>query len=267
MKRRVGEAAAGPAVAAIPPATAGLGAVAAPPVVDPPPLRPPTAPDTRGVSELVAGFAIALGGQLVYAFVAANISGQEAAALDAFAGPFLHSASSPALDSLMGAITTMGASPVLIPVAGGAVILLLRARRPARALFLLTAVLGSVLLDGILKVVVHRARPVLPWAHVQPDFSFPSGHTMNAVSLYLALALLVWVSLGPRRGLVAAALALALSVAVGLSRINLGYHYLSDVVGGLAAGIGWLFVVALAFEVTPRTTAHMRWMPRRRVRS
>jgi undecaprenyl-diphosphatase len=117
------------------------------------------------------------------------------------------------------------------------------------------AIGGSVALNGTLKVVVERPRPVLPWAHVLPDYSFPSGHTMNSLVFYLAIALVVWATYGKRPGALAVVLALAIAVAIGFSRIYLGYHYLSDVVAGLAAGIAWLLVVALAFETIPRSWA------------
>jgi undecaprenyl-diphosphatase len=117
-----------------------------------------------------------------------------------------------------------------------------------------------VALNGTLKVVVHRPRPALPWANVLPDYSFPSGHTMNTVVFYLAIAMIVWVTLGRRPGAVAVALALVVSVAVGFSRIYLGYHYLSDVIGGFAAGLGWLLVVAVAFDTLPRTWARRPWI-------
>jgi undecaprenyl-diphosphatase len=78
---------------------------------------------------------------------------------------------------------------------------------------------------------------------------------MNSLVFYLAVALIVWVTYGRRTGSIAVLLALAIAVAIGFSRIYLGYHYLSDVIGGLAAGLAWLFVVALAFETIPRTWA------------
>lgn len=227
-------------------------------------LTPPAQPGKRGIRELVVGFVLALLALLVYGFIAVSFSDQEFKALDTFASPFLHSLSSPALDALMSAITTLGTSPVLLMVAGGAIVVLLARRRRARAAFLATAVIGGVLLDGALKVIVHRARPVLPWAHVLPDYSFPSGHTMNGAILYLGLALLVWVARGPRTGAIAATAALGVTLAIAFSRVYLGYHYVSDVVGGLAAGIAWLFVVALAFEVTPRTASRLGWTRRRR---
>jgi undecaprenyl-diphosphatase len=132
--------------------------------------------------------------------------------------------------------------------------LLVRGHR-AEALFVAVAIGGSVALNGTLKVVVERPRPVLPWAHVLPDYSFPSGHTMNSLVFYLAIALVVWATYGKRPGALAVVLALAIAVAIGFSRIYLGYHYLSDVVAGLAAGIAWLLVVALAFETIPRSWA------------
>lgn len=222
-------------------------------------LNPPAEPGPRGLRELAVGFVAALVGLLVYGFVAVSFSDQEFHALDTFANPFLHSLASPGLDALMTAITTLGTSPVILLVSVGVIAVLLAGGRRARAAFFATAVVGSVLLDGALKVIVHRARPVLPWAHVQPDYSFPSGHTMNGTVLYLALALLVWVARGRRTGSIAVVGALVLSLAIGFSRVYLGYHYVSDVVGGLAAGIAWILVVALAFEVTPRTASRLGW--------
>lgn len=59
------------------------------------------------------------------------------------------------------------------------------------------------------------------------------------------------------------AVALLIAVAVGLSRIYLGYHYLSDVVGGFAAGLAWLLIVVIAFQVVPRTWARRPWAKQR----
>ena len=65
-----------------------------------------------------------------------------------------------------------------------------------------------------------------------PDYSFPSGHTMNAVIFYGGVALLLWSIAGRRVGLISVAVATVVALGVGISRIYLGYHYLTDVVGG-----------------------------------
>ena len=197
-----------------------------------------------------------------FAFVADRIYGRDTSALDTAANPFLHSIASPGLDLVMTGITNLGSIPVVAFLFIVAEALLLYSGYRARALFLAVAIGGSVALNNTLKAVVHRPRPVLPWAHVLPDFSFPSGHTMNTVVFYLAIAVIVWVTFGRRAGILAVGVALIVSVAVGFSRIYLGYHYLTDVVGGFAAGIGWLLTVALAFEMGPRTWAGRPWVNR-----
>ena len=113
-----------------------------------------------------------------------------------------------------------------------------------------------------MKVIVERPRPALPWAHVLPDYSFPSGHSMNSFVFYVAIALIVWGAYGRRIGAFALAAALVVALAIGLSRIYLGYHYLSDVVGGFAAGLAWLLIVVIAFQVVPRTWARRPWAKR-----
>jgi undecaprenyl-diphosphatase len=227
--------------------------------VEAPPIDPPATPDKRGVAQLGIGFCIALAAMLFFAFLADRIYNQEAFALDTFANPFLHSIASPTLDLVMNAITTLGAVQGVGVALIVAIALLLYRNLRAEALFLLVAIGGSVALNGTLKLVVERPRPPLPWAHVLPDYSFPSGHSMNSFVFYLAIAIIVWVTFGRRAGAIAVAVGLLIAFAVGFSRVYLGYHYPSDVIGGYAAGLAWLFIVALAFETIPRGWSKTPW--------
>jgi undecaprenyl-diphosphatase len=115
---------------------------------------------------------------------------------------------------------------------------------------LLCAVPGGMLLNSIIKELVHRHRPYSESSSVDlSDYSFPSGHTMAATLLYgllLVFALLVlrkrlWRSLT----LLVACLVVML---VGLSRIALGAHYLSDVLAAMAIGAVWLWICCMALE-------------------
>lgn len=232
-----------------------------------PTLEPPSTPDKLGAMQLVVGFVIALLAMVCFGFLADRIYLQESFALDTYANPFLHSISSPFLDSVMTGITSLGSVEIVGAFFVLAIVLLLSRGLRTQALLLTVAIGGSVALNGIMKVIFQRPRPQLPWAHVLPDFSFPSGHSMNSFVFYLAVALIVWSTFGRRIGVMAVVAAVAVAIAVGFSRIYLGYHYLSDVVGGFAAGLAWLLVVALAFEVVPRTWARRPWARQPRDRS
>jgi undecaprenyl-diphosphatase len=109
------------------------------------------------------------------------------------------------------------------------------------SLIALTVVGGSTL-NLVLKHFFHRQRPVLENPLVTlSSYGFPSGHTMGATLFYGLLALLVWNSevRRPLRWLSAFAACL-LILFIGLTRIYLGAHFLSDVLGALAAGLLWL---------------------------
>jgi undecaprenyl-diphosphatase len=71
---------------------------------------------------------------------------------------------------------------------------------------------------------------------------------MNSIVFYVALALILLVLWRRRAGLVSVGLAIVLALLIGTSRIYLGYHYLTDVVGGLLAGAAWLLIVLGAFD-------------------
>ena len=133
---------------------------------------------------------------------------------------------------------------VLLAAGATALWLALRGRWRAAA-FLALLMLSERALVALLKGLFSRARPD-PAGHLDAvhTMAFPSGHSANAMALALGLALIV---APPRWRRTCLALGLAYAAAVGLSRLVLGVHWPSDVVGGWAVGALWaLLVVRLA---------------------
>ena len=209
------------------------------------------APVTRASATIFAGFLGLIACLVLLGTIAEGLRISETFTLDTLATPYLHGLSSPLLDTVMNTATFLGSSLTLIPVFVLAVILLVRIGRPGGALFLTVACGGSLLINGSMKLLFQRPRPSVPWAVPPLDYSFPSGHTMNSVALYVALAIIVWSIRGRRAGAIALIAAGALSLVVGVSRIYLGYHYFTDVLGGILAGASWLLIVLAAFRSRP----------------
>jgi hypothetical protein len=118
---------------------------------------------------------------------------------------------------------------------------------------LLLVVVGAFLLNSGLKELFQRARPT-PVASLAPAqaWSFPSGHATVSAAFYSFLAYLSWRLLrGVRRLLWTAAL-LALVLLIGLSRLYLGVHFLTDVIAGYLAGFVWTDAVILGGRVLGR---------------
>jgi undecaprenyl-diphosphatase len=123
------------------------------------------------------------------------------------------------------------------------------------ATWLLVTVFGGAALGVALKVIVHRARPVLPDpVSTAPGMSFPSGHALGA-SIGCCLLLLITLRFLPRGGRIAAVIAAALIVGtVALARVVLGVHFVSDVLAGITLGIGWVAVTTWAYVAWRRET-------------
>jgi undecaprenyl-diphosphatase len=117
---------------------------------------------------------------------------------------------------------------------------LMRLRARSDAVFVIVAVVGIQLLVPILKAVFDRPRPdVDPVVRLPSSASFPSGHAAGAVVCFGAVAVVACdAGLAGRRVLVGGAVVMAL--AIGLSRVALGVHYVSDVVAGWFLGAAWL---------------------------
>jgi membrane-associated phospholipid phosphatase len=151
-------------------------------------------------------------------------------------------------DGVLEALTHLGDTETIVSVAiAVGAFGLWRWRRPAVPLFLLSVVLGQMLISNTIKAVIDRARPEL---RPRADFtgtSFPSGHTTAATATYLAVALVLAIGNSPRARAALAGAALAIGVAVGCTRVLLGVHFFSDALAGFAIGLSWFGLCAVAF--------------------
>lgn len=142
------------------------------------------------------------------------------------------------------------AGPTVLRIAAGiaAVVLWFRGRRSVAVLVVVTMT-GAAVLSGVTKALVNRVRPVVSHPVDRAGGgSFPSGHALTSfVAFGLAVIIVLPVLSGFWRTLVTATAALPV-VAVGFSRVILGVHYVSDVIGGWIIGAGWLLIVVGAFH-------------------
>jgi undecaprenyl-diphosphatase len=157
--------------------------------------------------------------------------------------------------SIVKAVTWLGSGGVLWTLTGTAAVVLALRRRWRLTAYLLATGAGELVLDPVLKALVGRLRPVVahPIAHGNGN-SFPSGHALGSIVCYGALFL---VFLPAARGVwrrVLTTVIVTLIAAIGISRLLLGVHYISDVLGGWALGITWLGVTAFAFELFRHVT-------------
>ena len=116
--------------------------------------------------------------------------------------------------------------------------------------FLLVTPLGGGIVDTLVKALVDRPRPVVDHPVITAfGKSFPSGHAMSATVTYGALLLVFLPVLAPARRRAALVATTVLVLAIGTSRLLLGVHFVSDVVGGYVLGLAWLVGAVATFEV------------------
>lgn len=103
---------------------------------------------------------------------------------------------------------------------------------------------GGELITTIIKVLIQRPRPTSSVINHEPSFSYPSGHSSASIIFYLLLVYWFWQkSNTPSLRVMSLIIAILIIVAVGISRIYLGAHFASDVVGGYFIGGLWLLIL------------------------
>ena len=150
------------------------------------------------------------------------------------------------LTTAMRAVTHLGSAAWLVWLVAGVGLAYVMVRRTVRPLLFLAITFGgAAALAHLLKLAIGRHRPP-PSGVVVHGASFPSGHATGAAAAFGAVALVVVAGRSPATRRAGWALAVTIALAVAFSRVYLGVHWLTDVIGGLALGWGWLFAVSRA---------------------
>ena len=204
---------------------------------------------------LVLGLAAAVAAFVLLLWLADFVEDKTAVPFDAYVRGWVHAHSNPTLTSFMRLMSLFGSPAFSVAFSIIAFLILLRvAHWPREALLFLVAVTGGLVLDEVLKVEFHRARPPSYFGTPDPaSYSFPSGHALFSVCLWGSLALFA----GQRvRGTaVRAAIfagAVLLAGLIGYSRIYLGVHFPSDVIAGYAAATVWVATVGYTNRLIER---------------
>ncbi|WP_420595029.1 phosphatase PAP2 family protein [Deinococcus sp.] len=144
-------------------------------------------------------------------------------------------------------LSAFGSATWMTPVS--AVLLVLFWRKSAvMGRYFLLSLGGAMLLNIILKALIGRVRPqIVEWLWQESDKSFPSGHATMAAALSLTLIALLWRTAWRWPLIVVSTL---YTVLMGISRVYVGVHYPTDVLGGWALGIFW--AAGTAFILWPR---------------
>ncbi len=148
---------------------------------------------------------------------------------------------SPAFDSFFLAITDLGGVIILAAATLAIVLYLLVKKKYPQALLLAAGVGGVSALNVLLKTLFDRPRPDLwDWLITETSFSFPSGHSAASFAFALCIILLLW---NTKWRIISTVIAGLYIVLIGTSRLYLGVHYPTDVLGGWLLAFTWVMLV------------------------
>ena len=205
---------------------------------------------------LTVGFIISLAALWIFASVTEDVVTHDPLTnFDLALTTWIRAHTTPFGDRIFTAVSLIG-SPIAMAGVGtiGAILIIVRRKWLELAAWV-AGFMGAGVLSLILKIVIRRPRPAGATAFLHGEsFSFPSGHALGSLVGYGMLAYVIgssWIESRRWRFRLAIATAV-LVIAIGISRLYLGVHYFSDVVGGYAVGILWLSVCISGLQVAER---------------
>lgn len=206
---------------------------------------------TFTASVIVAFIVIALT-SILFVELADEVREQETLGVDRAILTAINQRSTPFLDTVMPVATDIGGVVGGVAVTTSAVLFLAAKKRYRKMTIILMSVLGAVGLNLILKSLFMRQRPDL-WTQLvhESGYSFPSGHAMMSASFGVALMIVLWDTRWRWWGV---GLGVLYAGFVGFSRMYLGVHYPTDVLGGWLIATAWVVTSVLLIRyVAPRT--------------
>jgi undecaprenyl-diphosphatase len=190
--------------------------------------------------------AVAFAAALLFAWLARWVLTGESMAFDLRIRNAVHTFASPWLTRVLWAITMLGWIGVMLPVGALVAWRLTALGHGRKAILLAGGTLSAELASYVLKMAFYRQRPEvffgLPLAE---NYSFPSGHSFVGTVFY---GLLASILLRKRRWI--AAVTILMAALLGLSRVYLGYHYPTDVLGGWDCAAAWLALTGMPVDAS-----------------
>jgi membrane-associated phospholipid phosphatase len=173
---------------------------------------------------------------------------------------------SPLFDELMIWVSALGDLTIAVALTAIAMLTYAMRRQWLEAIFML-ATTSSVMLAFGLKELIHRTRPypinqnATGLIQSINEYSYPSGHVLFFVVFFGLFAYLAWIHFAGRMRVIVIAFCGAMIALIGPSRIFLGAHWASDVLGSYIIGTIWLFVLILAYQWAIRREIHLVKVP------
>lgn len=162
---------------------------------------------------------------------------------------FLYSVRDATLSGILYGISYAGSRIGSIAVAALVSIILIWQRRITYLFALWLVLMGAGLSVRYGKLIFHRVRPLDVAYYQEENFSFPSGHSTTAMALYgLLTYFLMRNSKSARQRITVFLMGVIIVLLVGFSRIYLGVHFLSDVLGGFILGATWMIMGITSIE-------------------
>ena len=130
------------------------------------------------------------------------------------------------------------------------ILIILFLKNKKMALCIVGSVIISTIVNNVLKLIIRRERPLVRRLVEEKSFSFPSGHTMAATTLYGILIFFVMKSNMNKKTRISISIVLGIMpICVALSRVYLGAHYASDVTGGIITSTALLLFETYFFNI------------------
>ena len=203
---------------------------------------------------LLVGLAVACLAAVLFSWLASEMLEGETQAFDNAVRGFIHKGARPLLTSMLGAVTLLGSTIVIIALSICAILVFVWLRMQHAAILFAITMAGAFILNAALKLSFQRPRPDPYFDLTVPtSYSFPSGHAIYSFCFYGTLAALMTARIHNHVVQVFIWLiAVLLIIMIGLSRVYLGVHYPSDVLGGYAASLVWVCTIALGDRLLHR---------------
>jgi undecaprenyl-diphosphatase len=194
------------------------------------------------ITYLSVSFFVGIAAVWAFAVMADTMLAGSTIRLDEAVLTWLETHRTPLLDRIALEVTALGNFATLTVIVLAVSVFLWLTHHKLSVGLLLLAVLGGNVVNGLLKGLFDRPRPtVVEWGTEVASASFPSGHSMGAFVAYASVAYLGGrLEPTPRLRWTTWGIAALLILAIGFSRMYLGVHYPSDVIGGYLAGLAWL---------------------------